>query len=72
MSIRSLLKSAPLYAAYFVNKHAHRRSKWTANDDKMLDFYLKLVQPGDLVFDIGRTSASLRAGSVDLIGERLN
>jgi FkbM family methyltransferase len=53
MSIRSLLKSTPFYAAYFVNRHAHCLSEWTASDAKALDFYRPLVQPGDLVFDVG-------------------
>jgi hypothetical protein len=53
MAIRSLLKNTPFYAAYFVNRYAHRLSEWTASDDKALDFYLPLVQPRDLVFDVG-------------------
>jgi FkbM family methyltransferase len=53
MAIRSLLKNTPFYGAYFVNRHAHRLSEWTTSDDRALNFYLPLVQPGDLVFDVG-------------------
>lgn len=58
--LASLAHRVPLYPMYkkFAEQRKARRmvrnfQVWTAEDWKRLDFYSRLIDPGDLVFDVG-------------------
>src|ERR1051325_7606598 len=69
---KNLLKKTPihtLYMRYFYTRKISREfSKWTENDERRFNFYKQLINPGDLVFDVGanlgnRTKAFLKLGA---------
>lgn len=52
-SIRRALKQTWLYRVAEPMLERRRQSLWTADDDRMLEFYRQFVGPGDLCFDVG-------------------
>lgn len=66
--VRRIVKASPLYPALREWRDTKALREWGPNDQARLDFYRQLIQPNDLVFDIGanvgnRTKVFLRLGA---------
>lgn len=68
MLLRRLFKASPIYPPFRIWRDTQALRRWSPDDEVRRAFYAHLVQPGDLVFDIGanignRAKVFLRLGA---------
>lgn len=57
-ALKRMVRQTPVYDVIWWFRARKQASKWTAEDDQMLQFYSQFVKPGDVCFDVGANTGN--------------